>query len=243
MKAVAYDVKTNFLIWRVCVWGGPIFLVAMLGCWAGLGKFFPPPPSYWSADDLVAFYSGNNLQIRAGMVGVMFFGAFYLLWSSVLSRIIQRIEGPEGVLANIELMGGVTTTMVVELFGALWLVASFRTGLRSPEVIQAAHDLGWFIFDMTFMVTFFQMVSFGTAVLIDKRNSPLFPRWLGWLSYLAAFVFLPVVLIAFFTDGPFAWHGFINYYVALGPFFIWMIATTIIMFNAINRIEVESMES
>ena len=234
-----FDSKINFSIWRVCTWCGPIFLLGLLVCWTGLGKFFPPPPQYWSADEVVQFYLKDNLQIRAGMVGVMFFGGFYMVWSAVLARIIRRIEGPDGVLSVIEMMGGLATTMVIELFGAVWLTASFRTEMRSPQDIQLLQDLGWFIFDMTFMVTFAQMVAFGIAILIDKRPTPLFPRWLGWLSIWAGSVFLPEVFMPFFMNGPFSWHGVISYYVALSPFFIWISVSCYYMFDAINLIERE----
>ena len=235
-----FDAKTNFAIWRLCAWCGPIFLLGLLVCWAGLGKFFPPPPESWTADEVVKFFVQDNLQIRAGMVGVAFFAGFYMVWSALLSRIIKRIEGPDGVLANIELMGGVATTMVMELFAITWLAASFRTELRSAQDIQMLNDVAWFIFDMTFMVTFFQMAGFGTAIIMDKHAVPLFPNWLGWFSYAAGLVFLPVLLMPFFLNGPFAWNGLINYYVALSPFFLWMALASYHVFKIINRLEQEA---
>jgi hypothetical protein len=71
------------------------------------------PPQYWSADEVFTFYMNRNLQIRAGMVGVLFFAPFYFVWSAVLSRIMRHMEGPDGVLSSVELLGGVCTTVTV----------------------------------------------------------------------------------------------------------------------------------
>lgn len=239
-KEHCFNSKTNFTAWRICAWSGPIFLLGFLVFWAGVGKFFPPPAEYWSADEVAKYFADSDTQIRIGMIGTVVFGPFYMIWSALISSIIQRIEGPDGVLSKIELMGGVATTIAILLFSIAWLTATFRTGLRSPQDIQLLNDVGWFIFNMTFMVTLFQMIGFGLAMMCDQRTTPLFPRWLGWLAIFAATVFFPVLLTPFFKEGPFAWHGLISYYVALSPFFGWGIATCYYIFKAIDQIERES---
>lgn len=235
-----FGTDANFLVWRACGWAGVVFLAGFIVFWALLGKFFPPPAQYWSAEQVASFYLQHSVQIRAGMVGAAFFAPFYMLFSALLSRIIRFIEGRSGLLSTIEMMGGIATTMVILLFSVVWMTASVRTGSRLPQDIQLLQDLGWFIFDMTFMVTFFQMIAFGTAVLTDKRSTPVFPRWLGWLSYVACAVFLPELVMPFVLNGPLAWHGVINYYVALPPFFVWMMVCCYYVFKAIHRIERES---
>lgn len=232
--------KTNFTLWRICAWGGPIYLFGLMVFWALIGKFFPPPPEFWSADEVTSFYLQDNIRIRIGMVGTCFFGPFLILWSIVISRVIQRIEGPDGILSTIELIGGVITAIVVMLFGIVWMTASFRTELRSPQDIQMLQDIGWFIFDMTFVVTLFQLLAFGTAVALDRRADPLFPKWLGWFAYFAGLVFLPVLVMPFMMTGPFAWHGIIGFYLAIGPYFPWAVATCYYLFKAIDKVEAEA---
>lgn len=234
-------IHPNFLMWKLSAWGGPIFIVGFLVCWALTAKFLPPPPQYWSADEVMRFYVEHNTAIRIGMTGSLFFGPFYFIWSAVISRIIQRIEGPEGVLSNIELMGGVCTVVVVLGLGVMWLGASFRIEARTAQEIQLLHDLGWLIFNMTFMVTLLQMISFGTAMLIDKRPKSLYPRWLGWFSYFSGFTFLVVLLMPFVMQGPFAWHGLLTYYVALVAYFVWALLAMYFSFGVIDRIERESL--
>ena len=229
----------NFFTWRLAAWAGPIFIFGFLICWAIIAKFLPPPPQYWSADEVYKFYIDYNLQIRVGMTGVLFFGPFYFIWSAVISRLIQRMEGPDGVLSYIELMGGVCTVMVTLGLGVMWLGASFRTETRTPQDVQLLHDVGWLIFNMTFVVTFLQMIGFGTAMLIDKRERPLYPRWMGWASYFAALTFLVVLFMPFVMRSPFAWHGLLTYYVSLGAYFIWALLAMYYTFGAITQVELE----
>lgn len=233
--------QTNFRIWRWCAWAGPVFVLGFLVFWALIAKFVPPPPQYWNADQVFAFYTARNLEIRAGMVGVLFFGPFYFVWSAVLSRIMQRIEGPDGVLSTVELMGGVCTTVITLGLGVMWLGASFRTEARTPQEIQMLHDLGWLYFNSTFMVTLLQLAAFGTALLIDRRAVPLYPRWLGWMSYACASISLVIVLMPFFMHGPFAWHGLLTFWADLSAFFVWALITIYCTFVAIDRIERESL--
>lgn len=229
----------DFRTWRVAAWGGPVFIFGFLIFWAVIGKYFPPPPQDWSAEEIYRFYVDHNLQLRVGMTGVLFFAPFYFVWSAVISRLIQRIEGQDGVLSYIELMGGVCTAIVALGLGVMWLAAGFRIDARSPQDVQLLHDVGWLIFNMTFMVTFIQMIGFGTAVLIDRRSTPLYPRWLGWLSYWAALSFLVVLAMPFVMRGPFAWHGLLTYYVALGAYFVWALVAMFCTFGAIGRVEHE----
>ncbi len=231
---------TNFLMWRVCAWAGPIFVVGFLVFWAIIAKFVPPPPQYWSADEVFAFYTQRNLQIRTGMVGVLFFGPFYFVWSAVLSRIMRHMEGPDGVLSYVEILGGVCTTVITLGLGVVWLGASFRTEARTPQEVQLLHDLGWFYFDSTFMVTFFQLAAFGTSILIDERRVPLFPRWLGWATYATASISLVIILMPFFDHGPFAWQGLLTFWTDLGAFFVWAIVTMYATFGAIGKLEKEA---
>lgn len=233
--------QTNFTIWRCCAWAGPVFILGFLVSWALLAKFLPPPPQYWSADEVLRFYTDFNIRIRAGMMGILLFAPLYFVWSAVVSKIIQRLEGNDGVLANVELMGGVCTTIITLGLGVMWLGASFRTQARTPQDVQLLHDLGWLYFNCTFMVTLIQMVSYGTAMLMDRRSVPLFPQWMGWLSYATASTFLVVVLMPFVMNGPFAWHGLLTYWIALSAYFLWAVVVMTRTFAAIGRIEQESL--
>ncbi|MGQ7863984.1 hypothetical protein ACUN0G_32605 [Pseudomonas sp. 32A] len=232
---------TVFRVWRLCAWAGPVYLVGLVAFWGLLAGFLPAPPQYLNAQQISEFFLANNLKIRAGMVGTLFVAPLYYVWSLVISAVIKKIEGPDGLLAQLEFVGGIATAFVTLGFSIMWLTASVRTSLRSPQDIQLLSDIGWFIFDTTIMVTAIQMCAFGGAIFMDRRTQPLLPKWLGWATFAIAATFIAAYIMPFVEDGPFAWHGLITYWVVLSSFFAWMVLTSILLFPAIRQVEQESL--
>jgi len=229
----------TFTIWRVGAWLGVVYMVLGLLSWCVVAKFLPPPAQSLDADGIKAFFLDDQYRIRAGLIVYITVGPLYAGFSIVISRILLRIEGPQGILHQIEFYGGVLTAIVTQFSGIFWLAASFRTETRSAQDIQLLHDVGWFIFDMTFMVTTLQFAAFGVAVLLDRRATPLFPKWTTWLSFAAGGAFIPLLVMPFLTTGPFAWNGLFNYYIALGGFFVWIAVVFFHALKAISRVERE----
>lgn len=230
-----------FTVWRLCALSGVVYATLGLIFWAIIAGYMPAPSEALHGDGIKEFFLADQTRIRVGMVGYIAIGAFYVPWSIVVARVIRRIEGPYGVLNRIEFFGGIATTFVTLFSGVMWLAASFRTAERSAGEIQLLSDVGWFIFDCTFMVTSLQLVALGTAILLDKRPTPYLPQWMAWLSFLTAASFLPLVAMPFFKTGPLAWNGLINYWVALGLFFAVIYSLTYYLFGAIKRIEAEEL--
>lgn len=229
----------RYLTWRLCAWAAPVFLVGYVLSWGVLGFNIPPIDPSMAIGDLHAHYVDHNTRIKLAMILGMFFGPFYFVFSAVLSRVLQKIEGPDGPLSIVEQIGGALTTVVVLVAGCCWLTAALRIDERTPEIIRTLHDFGWMFFDMTFMATGLQLCAVGIVVLLDKRSEPLFPRWLAWLSFVAATIFVPVALVGFFFTGPFAWNGLFNFWIGLNAFFLWAVLFAIYLFKAIDRLERE----
>jgi hypothetical protein len=231
--------KANLMVWRVAAWSGPVFLVALTLFWGIIAGYIPAPPQDWTAAQITAKFTQHNTAVKIGMIGVLFFAPFYFVWTTLVSRLIQRMEGPNGILSSIELLGGGLTVVVTQLFSACWLAGAFHITERMPSEILLLHDLGWMFFNMTFIVTFVQMLGFGTAILTDSRRRPLFPRWLGWVSYGCAATFLVVVLMPLVKNGPFAWNGLLTYWMALIGYWSWAVLAMFLVFPAIRRLEHE----
>jgi hypothetical protein len=230
--------RTAFTIWRICAWSAAVYATVGLICWAGIAGFLPAPHESLNAAAIKDFFLTNQTRIR---VGYLFIASLYLPWSALIARLMKRIEGPYGLLHRIEYFGGIATVFTTLFSGVMWLTASFRTGERSPQDIQLLSDAGWFIFDMTFVVTLVQMVALGTAILIDRHATPYFPKWLGWFCYLMAFTFVPLVVMPFLKTGPFAWDGLFNYYIALGAFFVFIYTMSYYVYRAVVRVEAEEL--
>jgi hypothetical protein len=210
---------------------------------AVLAGFWPPPSEHLSADQITAYFHHRGNALRIGMVMMAFGAPCYYVWSAVLSKIIKRIEGPMGVLSTVELLGGLLTAWVTVMPAIIWLTASFRSEARSPQTVQTLYDLGWIFFDLTFMCSVLQSVALGVAILRDKRDRPLFPRWVGWLSFLTAASYVPLVLMPFNRTGLFAWQGLISFWVVFVMFFVLIAAVTPYAWQALRRLEADDLSS
>ena len=230
-----------FLTWRICAFSGALYATAGLIFWALVAGYLPAPPEALHGQEIKDFFLVDQTRIRVGMVGYIAVAVFYVVWSAVVARVMQRIEGPYGFLHRLEFFGGIATTFVTLFSGVMWLAASFRTAERTPGEVQLLSDVGWFIFDCTFMVTLLQFVVLGVVILRDRQPEPYLPRWTAWLTFLCAASFLPLVAMPFLETGPFAWDGLLNYWVALGLFFAVIYSLTWYLYLAVKRIETEEL--
>ena len=79
-----------------------------------------------------------------------------------------------------------------------------------------------------------QVACFGIAVLLDRRERPIFPRWLGYYNLWAALMFTPGTFNVFFHDGPLAWNGLLAWYLPLTVFATWLIINPIYLSKAVD---------
>jgi hypothetical protein len=228
---------TNFFLWRLCAWAGPIYVVAEALSWAWIARFLPPPAEYLTATEIYQFYVDNNSAVRLGMMLTLFFSPLYYIWSVSVSRLIARAEGPDGCMSTIELLGGFGTVVVTWGACTAWLSAGLHTTLKTPQEIMAINDLGWMWFNPTVMVSVTQFIAFGIAFLVDKRPQPLMPQWISWFTFAMTGTLLLALFTPFFNEGPFAWHGLFTYYVGLGGYFLWIIVVSYQLLRTIGRLE------
>lgn len=206
-----------------------------------LAGFWPPPSEHLSAAEITAYFHDKGQSLRVGMVMMAVGAPCYYVWSAVLSRIIGRIEGPMGVLSSVELLGGLLTAWVTVTPAIIWLTASFRAEARSAETVQTLYDLGWIFFDLTFMCSVLQNLGLGFAILRDRREQPLIPHWVAWVSFLTAATYVPLVLMPFFRTGPFAWQGLISFWAVFVMFFVLIAVVTPYAWKALRRLEDEDL--
>ena len=75
----------------------------------------------------------------------------------------------------------------------------------------------------------------GFATLADKSAEPVFPRWSGFVNLWLGTLFLPGGLIVFFKTGPFAWDGFIAFWIPFAAFALWFLVMTPVLLRAIRQ--------
>jgi hypothetical protein len=186
-----------------------------------MGGYFPPPHANMTAQQIAAFYRHNTNVIRFGL---MLASVGFAMWAPLTAAIthqLLRIRPRQNVLAYTQLSAASAGFVFLVLPLLVLTTAAFRPE-RNPEITQALHDLGWILFFMPLAPFFVQSVAVGFAILTDNRPAPVFPRWVGYLNLLEAFLFCPLVLLTFFKTGPFAYHGLLVFWVPFLIYFVWL---------------------
>ncbi len=227
----------NATMQRLCTWAAPACTAIFFLGFAISGYLVPPHPSA-SAEQTARFYLENTNAIRAGLVLMCFAGPLWIIWSAVMSVQMMRIEGRFAPLALAQLGMGACACIEFIMPVYFWLTASYRN--RSPEIQQTLNDMGWLPFDGFVWTIIFQNLLIGIAVLMDKRATPIFPRWYGYLSVWVALLYIPSGFNVFFKSGPIAWNGIISWWVLLAAIFGWLMVTTYLLLAAIKRQETEA---
>jgi hypothetical protein len=221
----------------VCVYAG----LGLLG-FAVFAGFWPPPGQDLDASAISLYFRAHHTSIQVGMVLMVVGAPCYYTWSAAISKLIGRMEGPMGVLSTTELLGGLMTGLVTAVPAVVWQTAAFRTEARSPETVQTLYDFGWLFFDLTYMFSLLQSVALGVAILLDRHTQPLFPRWVGYLCFLTAALYVPLSLVPFVRTGPFAWQGLLNFWAVFVMFFVLIVVVTPYAFRAVRRLENEDLD-
>ncbi|MGQ0698447.1 MAG: hypothetical protein ACT4PZ_09405 [Panacagrimonas sp.] len=214
----------------LCAWCGILCpLVMFIGLWPAAG-FFPPHLPSASAEEIAAIYQRDAIGIRFGTILLLVAGGLVVPFVAAISAQMRRIEHPASpVLTYTQLVAGAAGVLFFIIPAMIWTVAAYRPE-RSPEITQTLNDIGWLFFVMPFVLAFVQNFALGFAVISDRRQRPVFPRWLGYFNFWIALLFVPGCLITFFKSGPFAWNGIIAFWIPaaiFGPWFF-VVATYVI---------------
>jgi hypothetical protein len=216
----------NTEVQRVFAWTGVVMLVVFLiGFWPIAG-YVPPSRPHDSVSDILAFYTGDTTRIRLGLWMTMFAAAFCATFFVAVSVQVRRIEGPHSPIAYAQMiLGGL---FILEFIFPLmvWQAAAYRPTL-DPVITYRLHDLGWLMFLGVVSTGVLQAIITAWAILRDRRETPIFPRWIGYTCLWCALTFMPGGLIVFFKSGPLAWNGLIAWWLLLVGFAVWVVVLVI----------------
>lgn len=223
--------NTRIQTW--CAWCGPVFAVVFFVGML-LAGFLPPPSPGDSAPEVADFYRDDVDLIRLGLFTMMIAAGITAPFVAVIAVQLKRIEGQSSPMTYLQLIGG-TTGMVAILVPVLIFAAVAFRPERSPEITQVMNDMAWLPFIINIPPAIVQCLSIGMAVLSDRRENPVFPRWVAYYNFWVAFLFVPGGLAMFFKDGAFAWNGLLAFWLAAVMFGTWFVVMSIALRGAIRR--------
>ncbi len=198
----------------LCGWCGPLTVAVAFVGWLIAGVLPLPLGPGHSTEQVVAFYSAGAkvpMGIAIASVGVclvipLVAGIGFAMRRSALPMLIQLVSG--------------SVTAVCLLFPMLIMaVAGFRPE-RDPAITVMLNDLSWLLFITPIAPFIIQNVVIAAAALSDA-HSP-FPRWVGFVNLWVGFTFTFDILAFAFKTGPFAWNGFLIFWLALTTYALWL---------------------
>ena len=165
----------------------------------------------------------------------MFASALLVPFAAVIAVQMKRIEGPRPVLSYIQLVsaGLLSLEFIIPLM--VFQTAAYRLDVESARLIQMLNDMGWLMFVGVISSAVVMIASIGLAILIDRRERPVFPRWAGYFNLWVALLISPAGIIVFFKHGPFAWNGLFGFFVPLAAFAAWITVMVVILLRAIDQ--------
>ena len=212
--------------------GVTVFFLGILA-----GGFFPPWSPSLSVDEVVSIYQDNKVGLLVGSTLLITGGALVFPFIAVISQQIRRIEGNSPLLTYVQLAAGVGGIMYFIVPGPFYAVTAYRADVISPDIIYFMNDFNFITLLIVWQPAAVQNISIATAILMDKKAKPLFPRWVAFVNLWVALGFACILPLLFFYEGPFAWSGLFPFWIPATVFGTWFAVMTIALFKAIDNTE------
>jgi len=210
----------------LCAYAGPLFVVLLTPVFFGMG-FMPPMAPTMTPTEVAAFYEEHRSMIRLGATLIMQLAMLGVLWTAAISMQLRRAEaGGAPILSTLNLLLGALGFMFFTFPPMFWTTAAYRPE-RDIDLIYLFNDHAWLALVMPVMSATLQALVIGLAIFSDPRPEPIYPRWVAYLNFWAAIIFLPASMAGFFKQGPFAWNGVFDFWVPLFVFSVWIFVMAI----------------
>lgn len=239
----------------ICAAFGPgmVILFGIGAIW--LAGYWPPAklPGA-SAVEVLQWYQTHNTKLKIGLVFMTCAYAVMCVWGVGMAAQTRRKEGAFPVFTYLQLTCMACGTAQIVIMGAAWAAAAFRAGgcsdknpclsqnlpgsadyLSYAHDVQMMHDFGWMILLGTWMPFTVWSIVLGIAILIDKTDSPVFPRWSGYMSIFAGVSYMLGSGAWFFFDGAMGWNGALALYWVFIIFGYWVLYFSYATYKNVQR--------
>jgi hypothetical protein len=232
------DIKTQ----KFCAWSGLVGIMIFFGGMV-VAQMFPPPSPSLSMDEVVAVYQANANGIRLGFLLVMMSGMFVFPFVAVISVQLKRIEGGQTpILTYTQLAAGTAGILFFIIPAVPFLINAYRPD-EMPEITYFMNDFSWIMLVLVWPPAFMQNLSIGFAILKDKRENPVFPRWLAFFNFWVAIGFVPACTLVYAKNGIFAWNGLLPFWIPATVFGMWFMVMLVMLLKSIKNQGLEAVSN
>jgi hypothetical protein len=214
----------------LCAWSGlAVVVLALIGFLIAGVLPLPLGPND-TAEKVVNFYS-HDTRVAAGLVIATLGMCLVFPLIALIGVYMMRMEGRTPILTFLQLITGAATGVFLVMPMILMTIIPFRAD-RSPELTVTLNDISWLLFLTPIGPFIIQNVAIGTAILSDRNG--ILPRWVGYLNFWVALLFVPDILAFFFHSGPFAWNGIFIFWLAFVAYAIFLVAMGLVLRKAVK---------
>jgi hypothetical protein len=199
---------------NIGAWSGFAYIGLFGLGWLVLDHFVPPIAPSDSAAEVAARYADNHVAFMIGAVAMMVSSVMMLPLGALLVLLLQKIEGGVGMLSLMMGFTAVTTLVLTFYTGLAFDAAAFRSD-RPDAIVQVLNDLGFlgFMGGTPMFLAMFGLLAYAILITQPRVGVEVFPRWVGYVNLLIVICYLPEVLVFIFHTGPFAWNGFVGFWI------------------------------
>lgn len=221
---------------RIGLWCNWIFVALTAVGWLGIAHFFAPARADLGMEATKVWFTETH---RWGtIVGcTLFYIAAGLLTpgSIAFGIMLARIEGRWPLWSLTTAVSGIFISLIVFLNACAWIVAAYRPE-AGADVIQAWSDWAWMAFLLGWIYLAIEMFASAVVELSDKRDAPMVPRWLTWLTIAGGATLVFAAGPAFLKSGPFAYHGLLAFYLPVAIWGSYVSLTAWFMLKELDRL-------
>jgi hypothetical protein len=214
----------------LCAWSGPAVVVVTLIGFLIAGVLPLPLGPDDTTEKVVNFYS-HDTRVAAGLVIATLGMCLVFPLIALIGVHMARMEGRTPILTFLQLITGAATGVLLVMPMILMTIIPFRPD-RSAELTVTLNDISWLLFLTPIGPFIIQNLAIGTAILSDRKA--ILPRWVGYLNFWVALLFVPDILAFFFHSGPFAWNGIFIFWLAFVAYAIVLVVMGLVLRQAVK---------
>lgn len=209
----------------VCAWTCQVAMLLMFAAmWLGW-DILPPPSANLPVEEWAAHFTENSTNVFLGGMSMMLGASLFMVFFGGLFTCLKRIEGQNSPLTYSMLMIVPFGFFPLYAIVVFLVEAAFRPE-ASPEIIGMLADLAIFMLVIPGLAGLVQYGVTGLVILMDKRDQPIMPRWVGYTCIWVGVLSIPGMVIPFFKSGPFAWNGIFAFWM---PAILFGVMLTVVM--------------
>ncbi len=220
---------------RIGLFCNYVFVALTAIGWLGIAHFWAPARADLGLEATRQWFAVDYRWATVIGCSIFYVAAGLLTPGSVAFGLsLARIEGRRPLWSITTGVCGAFISLVIFFNCCAWIVAAYRPE-TGADVVQAWYDWAWFAFLLGWIYLTVEMASTAVVELLDDRGEPMVPRWFTWLTLAGAATLVFAAGPAFFTSGPFAYHGLLAFYL---PVVIWagyLCTTTYFMLRELDR--------